>query len=119
MDDVKNMTPYEIYKLLLKSFGLIESSYDSYKALKGNDIVTYVDMSYHGSPDYQEVDRKTIPSAFVDIINLLQSKEFVKKIERASAVWEIEKLKGELSDLEIVKKSLEKNLEDKQNHLDK
>lgn len=105
--DIAGMDIEDIYNLLLNRLGFPKETYDSYGVLEGDDVVTYTDTSYHGSPDYRENCRIKLPPNMAMALRYLTSFDVKSAILKASAednvikaerrAMDIKKELGELS----------------------
>lgn len=98
--DISNMTIEDIYNLLLNRLGYPTENYDNYGKIDGSSIVTYTDVSYHGSPHYIETSRVTMPENMISALKYLLSPDFKEIILNASAEKELISLERKLKDVE-------------------
>ena len=116
--DITTMDIEDIYNLLLNRLGFPKETYDSYGVLEGDDVVTYTDTSYHGSPDYRENCRIKLPPNMAMALRYLTSFDVKSAILKASAEDNLKKaekratnIKKELGQLSSIMEELKHKID--------
>ena len=103
------MSIFEMYKAILQDLGVCLDKYGTYSKVENNQLVTYRDMSRHGSVQYEPYKYRDLTPDEVKVITVLMDLEH--DIKKVSYKKELDNLIESREDIDYRIKKAKENLD--------